>query len=63
MKDKAPIFDGFDSYGKPTGHKCMICTHQYEDCEYQGFYGEGAFLICRYPDCLKLERCFKDGDN
>lgn len=44
--DKLPIFDGFDSYGKSTGHKCMICLKQDIECKYQSFFGEGAFLIC-----------------
>ena len=45
-----PIFDGFDCLGNPTGHKCMVCIKQNEDCKYQGFFGEGAFLICNKFD-------------
>lgn len=62
-KEEAPIFDGFDCNGKPTGHKCMICTHQFDECEFQGYFGDGVFLICNYPESIKLKRCFKDGDN
>jgi hypothetical protein len=47
MTHKLPLFDGFDCNGNLTGHKCMICLNQEEDCKYQGFYGEGAFLICK----------------
>ena len=48
MKNKElPIFDGFNYLGQPTGHKCMICLHLDKTCKYQGFYGEGAFMICK----------------
>ena len=45
-----PIFDGFDYLGNPTGHKCMVCIKQKEECKYQGFFGDGAFLICNKFD-------------
>ena len=59
MENEKPVFDGFDCNGKPTGNKCILCIHQNIKCPYQSFFGEGAFLICKY----NLEKCFKDGDN
>jgi len=59
MGKNKPTFDGFGWDGKPTGHKCAICIHQDEECPHQGFFGEGAFLICNYD----LEKCLKDGNN
>ena len=59
MENTKPIFDGFDSNGKPTGNKCILCIHQNIKCPYQSFLGEGAFWIWNYD----LEKCFKDGDN
>ena len=44
--NELPVFDGFDYLGRPTGYKCMICIKQDIRCKYQGFFGEGAFLIC-----------------
>jgi len=49
-----PTFDGFDCNGKPIGNKCIVCIHQNKECPYQGFFGEGALLICKYD----LEKCF-----
>ena len=51
-------FDGFDSNGKPTRKKVLICPHQFKECKYQGFYGEGAFLICRDENKIKENKCF-----
>ena len=54
-KNELVIFDGFDFNGKPSGRKCMLCIHQFEECQYQSPYGEGAFLICKnYPECLEV---------
>ena len=50
------MFNGFDSNGKLTGKKCRVCRHQLDECEYQGFFGEGAFLICEY-DLENIENC------
>lgn len=55
MKEKL-TFDGFDYLGRSTGKKCFVCIHQYEKCQYQGFYGEGAVLICldeQHKYCIK----------
>jgi hypothetical protein len=54
------MFDGFDYLGRPTGKKCMICTNQSADCEFQKTYGEGLFLVCSNDESLKLEKCIKD---
>lgn len=47
-------FDGFDSNGKPTGKKCRICRHQFNECEWQSPFGDGAFFTCWYTD---KEKC------
>lgn len=55
------IFDGFDYLGKPTGRKEMICPHQFDNCEYQLPFCEGAFLICNHDKSInKLKKCYKD---
>ena len=59
MKNKKPVFDGFDCNGKSTGDKCILCIHQNIRCPYQSFFGEGAALICTYD----VEKWFKEGDN
>ena len=56
IKNETPCFDGFDSNGKLTANKCILCIHQSIKCPYQSFFGEGALLICTYT----LEKCFKD---
>lgn len=45
-----PIFDGFDCFGNPTGHKCIMCIKQEEKCKYQGFFGDGLCLVCNKFD-------------
>ena len=55
-KNEKPCFDGFDSDGKLTANKCILCIHQNIKCPYQSFFGEGALLVCTYA----LEKCFKD---
>ena len=52
-----PTFDGFDSNGKLTGNKCIVCIHQDKKCPFQGFFG-GALLICKYD----LDKCFKENN-
>ncbi len=44
--EEIPTFDGFDSNGKLTGHKVKICIKQFEDCEWQFPFGDGAFFTC-----------------
>ena len=53
------IFDGFDYLGRPTGRKNMICPHQFDNCEYQLPFGEGAFQICKNEDCINAKKCLK----
>ena len=50
-----PIINGFDgTNGKETGNKWMLCIHMKSRCKYQGFVGDGAFIICNnYPKCLE----------
>ena len=50
------MIDGIDSNGNPTGKKCRVCRHQFEKCEHQDFYCDGAFLICSY-DLENIEHC------
>ena len=40
MKDETPCFDGFDSNGKLTVNKCILCIHQNIKCPYQSFFGK-----------------------
>ena len=54
-----PIFDGFDYLGNPTGIKCMMCLYQHIKCKHQGFFGEGAFLICKKYDEHSEFKCDK----
>lgn len=40
-----PMFDGFNSNGKPTGNKCIVCIHQMKECPYQGFLEKVLFSM------------------
>lgn len=40
----------------------MICPHQFDDCEYQLLFGEGAFLICKNEDCINIKKCLIKDD-
>ena len=48
--------DGFDYLGRPTGRKEMICPHQFDNCEYQLPFDEGAFQICKNEDCINAKK-------
>lgn len=56
------IFDGFDYLGRPTGRKEMICPHQFDNCEYQLPFDEGAFQICKNEDCINAKKCLIKDD-
>lgn len=57
IETRPVIVPAFDSNGKDTGKKWMLCLDTERDCEYQRFVGDGAFTVCGYEKCIEIKKC------